>query len=294
MNQITRTEQDGIEFFTIAATGESGTSQSGLAILTGVNQSTISRLEKSLTTNTTSESPEPSLDKDETLMREAPSESLKPWMGKVLTLMCNDENLVVDGKPAGNLVIYRADFCAAVIQHYAFKGNKVAQHSLSKFTAMGINTWIQGITHWDSTPVDLQNIIATAQKFLGQYIQRQDATEQKVEQLAERVQQHESEVDRIFHPDGKFFSIRGWAKLHKVKVSKQEAIDMGRQATKLSKHLGVEIDKLQDPRYGEVNIYHETILEKVFESEDALPEPKPPTENRTLPAAKTTTTPQPA
>jgi hypothetical protein len=273
MNQVTRTEQDGIEFFTIAATGESGTSQSGLAILAGMSQQAMSDLEKTLT-------------------GKAPSESLEPWMGKALTLTGNDEDLVVNGKPAGNLVIYRADFCAAVIQHYAFKGNKVAQHSLSKFTAMGINTWIQGITHWDSTPVDLQNIIATAQKFLGQYIQRQDATEQKVEQLAERVRQHEGEVDRIFHPDGKFFSIRGWAKLHKVKVSKQEASDMGRQATKLSKHSGVEIDKLQDPRYGEVNIYHETILRQVFEAEvEALPEPKPPTENRTLSAAPT---PQPA
>jgi hypothetical protein len=57
---------------------------------------------------------------------------------------------------------------------------------------------------------------------------------------------------------------------------------MGRQATKLSKSLGVDIDKLEDPRYGEVNIYHETILRQVFEPEQsALPEPKPPTQNRT-------------
>jgi hypothetical protein len=280
MNQITRTEQDGIEFFTIAATGESGMSQSGLAILSGVNQSTISRLNKSLACETPSESLEPSLDNDEPLVREAPSESLKPWVGKVKTLTTESEYK--------NATIYRADFCAAVIQHYAFKGNKVAQHSFSKFAGIGINTWIQGITHWDSTPVDLQNIIATAQKFLGQYIQRQDVVEQKVEQLAERVQQHEGEVDRIFHPDGKFFSIRGWAKLHKVKVSKQEASDMGRQATKLSKHLGVEIDKLQDPRYGEVNIYHEVVLLQVFESEESvLPEPKPPTEDRTVPVLAT-------
>jgi hypothetical protein len=193
MNEITRTEQDGIEFFTIAATGESGMSQSGLAILSGVTQQAISKLDKSLTTDTT-------------------SERLKPWLGKVKTLTTESEYK--------NATIYRADFCAAVIQYYAFKGNTVAQHSLSNFAETGINTWIQGITRWDSTPVDLQNIIATAQKFLGQYIQRQDVVEQKVEQLEERVQQHEGEVERIFHPDGKFFSIRGWAKLNKVKVTK--------------------------------------------------------------------------
>jgi hypothetical protein len=262
MNQITRTEQDGIEFFTIAATGESGTSQAGLAILSGVSHQAVSKLDKSLATNTT-------------------SESLEPWVGKVKTLATNAEYK--------NATIYRADFCAAVIQHYAFAGNKVAQLSLSKFTAMGINTWIQGITHWDSTPVDLQNIITTAQKFLGQYMERQGVVEQKVGQLEERVQQHEGEIERIFHPDGKFFSIRGWAKLHKVKVSKQEASDMGRQATRLSKTLGVDIDKLEDPRYGEVNIYHETILRQVFEAEEStLPEPKPPKENRTVQAALAT------
>jgi hypothetical protein len=59
---------------------------------------------------------------------------------------------------------------------------------------------------------------------------------------------------------------------------------MGRQATKLSKSLGVDIDKLEDPRYGEVNIYHETILRQVFEPEQsALPEPKPPTQNPSHP-----------
>lgn len=270
MNQITRTEQDGIEFYTIAATGESGMSQSGLAILAGMSQQAISDVEKTLTGKSSSKSPEPSPGNGKTLTGKAPSESLKPWMGKALTLVRDDENLIINGVPAGNLTIYHADFCAAVIQHYAFKGNKVAQHSLSKFTAMGISTWIQGITQWDSTPVDLQNMIATAQKFLGQYIERQDITEQKVEQLEQRVQQHEGEVERIFHPDGKFFSIRGWAKLHKVKVSKQDASDMGRQATRLSKTLGVDIDKLEDPRYGEVNIYHETILRQVFAFEEAI------------------------
>jgi hypothetical protein len=248
MTQLIRIEQEGIEFFTVTATGESGMSQSGLATLAGVNQSTISDLEK-------------------TLMCKSPSETLNPWLGIHSTLVCQGMNAMVNGKPAGNLTVYYADFCAAVIQHYAFKGNKAAQFSLSKFAGMGINTWIQGITRWDSTPVDLQNIIATAQKFLGQYLDRQEVVEQKIGQLEELVHQHDGEVDRIFHPDGKFFSIRGWSKLHKIRVSKQEANDLGRQATKLSKQLGVDIDKLEDPRYGEVNIYHEIILRQVFESE---------------------------
>ncbi|NKB17286.1 MAG: hypothetical protein HC770_02850, partial [Pseudanabaena sp. CRU_2_10] len=41
---ITRVERDGVEFFTINATGESGMSESGLARLCGVTQQAISKL----------------------------------------------------------------------------------------------------------------------------------------------------------------------------------------------------------------------------------------------------------
>jgi ribosome-binding protein aMBF1 (putative translation factor) len=45
---VMRAEQNGVEFYTVEATGESGMSQSGLAALVGVDQSTISKLEKTL------------------------------------------------------------------------------------------------------------------------------------------------------------------------------------------------------------------------------------------------------
>jgi hypothetical protein len=42
MTQIIRAVEDGVEFFTVEATGESRMSYSGLANLSGVNQSSIS------------------------------------------------------------------------------------------------------------------------------------------------------------------------------------------------------------------------------------------------------------
>jgi hypothetical protein len=84
--------------------------------------------------------------------------------------------------------------------------------------------------------------------------------------LEELVHQHDGEIERIFHPDGKYFSIRGYSKKLKKQLSKKEASTLGRAATKMSRQLGVAIDKLEDPRYGEVNIYHESILEQVFNS----------------------------
>lgn len=44
-------EQTGVEFYTVATTGESGISISGLAILCGVTQQAISKLVKGVTTN---------------------------------------------------------------------------------------------------------------------------------------------------------------------------------------------------------------------------------------------------
>ncbi len=237
MSQIIRSEQDGIEFYTIAATGESGMSQSGLAILAGVSQQSISKLEKTLTTK-------------------SPSETLKDWVCIPLALTTNSEYK--------NATIYSSAYCAAVIRHYAYDGNQVAQHSLDKFAAIGINTWIQCITNWDSAPVDLQNIISTAQKFLGQYLEKCQIVEQRVDELTELVHQHDGEVDRIFHPDGQYFSIRGYSRKLKQQVTNQEASQKARAAAKISHQLGIAIDMLEDPRYGEVNIYHESILEQVF------------------------------
>jgi len=120
MSTIIRHIQDQIEFFTDTTTKQSGISISGLALLCGVNQSTITRL----------------LDN---LMHKTPSKWLQPLVGKDLTL-CTAR------KQGGQVKVISAFACSKVIQHYAFQGVEVAQYSLDKFSEIGINTWIQGIT----------------------------------------------------------------------------------------------------------------------------------------------------
>ncbi|MCY6494617.1 helix-turn-helix domain-containing protein, partial [Leptolyngbya sp. GGD] len=130
MELIRREEGEGddkIEFYTVVLTGQSGMSQSGLAVLAGVDQSTLSRLET-------------------TLMHSAPSETLKPFQGKSLTLMI--DNPKIEGKPVGNLKIYKSSYCAAVLKHYAEQGRQIAVFSLIKFAEKGIDSWIQEITGW--------------------------------------------------------------------------------------------------------------------------------------------------
>lgn len=124
--KIIRNEQNGVEFFTLKATGESGLNQTGLAVLSGVSQPAINQLITAL-------------------ISKAPSKWLEPWLNKELTLISNHSS---SDQKTRNITIYKAEFCAAVIQHYAFKGNETAQQSLHNFSAAGITLWIQRQTQW--------------------------------------------------------------------------------------------------------------------------------------------------
>ena len=105
---ILRYEENGIEFFTVEATGESGISHRGLAILCGVAHWTINDLVKNLEAKKA-------------------AKRLKAFVGKELHLEG------VYKKQGGEIKILRADFCAAVIKHYALEGRSTAEHSMDKF-----------------------------------------------------------------------------------------------------------------------------------------------------------------
>ena len=133
---ILRYELDGIEFFTVQATGESGISHSGLAILCGVSKQAIDKLVKNLPTSKL-------------------PKRLKAFIDKDLHLTTNYH------KKGGQVKILRADFCAATIKHYALEGREIAEHSMDKFMTLGINTWIQSITGWQMRSPDTDNTVAS-------------------------------------------------------------------------------------------------------------------------------------
>lgn len=119
-----------MEFYTIKANGESGMSRNSLAKMCGVSGQTLSALEN-------------------TLAKKAPSYYLKPYVNQGFTLAKSDQVIfTVEGKKVGNLTLYKSDYCAAVITHYAMKGNQIALHYLGNFCAFGITKWIHGITGW--------------------------------------------------------------------------------------------------------------------------------------------------
>jgi hypothetical protein len=123
-HQFVRRVENDIEFFTNEATGESGISVSGLARLCGVSHPAIIQLSQAL-------------------VSKSPSEWLEPLVGMPLTLVSNASS---SDPKLRNAKIIRDEACAHIITHYAFMGKETARYSLTKFAAIGVRTWIQGIT----------------------------------------------------------------------------------------------------------------------------------------------------
>jgi prophage antirepressor-like protein len=61
-----------------------------------------------------------------------------------------------------------------------------------------------------------------------------------------------------------YWTITAWCKLNDLKISLDEAMLRGREATKLSNEWRAEIGKVHDERFGLVNSYREDVLEEVF------------------------------
>lgn len=134
-NSIIRCEQDGVEFFTVQATGESGMSLSGLARLCGVTPDATSKLLKSVPTSSCPK-----------FLKDLQSEDFGD-----LTLST--------GSSYKNITIVKDKVCAYILEWYAFESqrtNDTARYSYRQFAKTGVRIWIQGITGWQqSQPLSL-------------------------------------------------------------------------------------------------------------------------------------------
>jgi hypothetical protein len=122
---ITRVIEDGVEFFTINATGVSGMSISGLARLCGVDEKSIRMFLKRLSVRTS-------------LLESIPEAFL-------------EAGFKFGHGGWKNVKVVPAEICALAIEYYARESRrktKEALFALCKFAKMGIERWIQGITGW--------------------------------------------------------------------------------------------------------------------------------------------------
>jgi hypothetical protein len=114
-----RVEQNGVEYYTINATGESGMSLNGLAGLCGVPDQAIVEVLQQIAARVTR------------------SPSLKPFFDRNLYLPVNAES---------GAKILKSDACMAIIQYFAFdtlNPTPEAKSSFERFAYMGIAAAIQ-------------------------------------------------------------------------------------------------------------------------------------------------------
>ena len=143
---ITRVERDGVEFFTIDATGESGMSESGLARLCGVTQQSMNTFLKSLRNLPTGKNDQ---------------NALNPALDGNVWLQARGLS-AIEKTQIRNLAVVRADACAMVIEHYGFYSKYKTPEALfafQKFARLGITGWIQEATHWHGNAVPRNGIV---------------------------------------------------------------------------------------------------------------------------------------
>ena len=140
---VTRVIRDGVEFFTIEATGESGMSESGLALLCCVSHQAVNKVVRSLVAT---------WDQDK---------SLEPHRNRGVRLQPSKDSKTSRGDNA-DISLIRAEACAKVIEYYAFESKYKTQEALfayRKFAAAGITSWIQGITNWHGNAIPKNGIV---------------------------------------------------------------------------------------------------------------------------------------
>jgi hypothetical protein len=66
------------------------------------------------------------------------------------------------------------------------------------------------------------------------------------------------------------FTVKGFANLNDVKVNREQALKLGRCASKLCRQGGITPGRTRDETFGEINNYPESILEAVFKEASLL------------------------
>jgi hypothetical protein len=135
---FTRVIQDGVEFYTLNATGKCGVSESGVARLCGVSHQAITKLLNRVVAT-----------------KHLPK-SLQAFAGRELRLQLNLDQKI--DQAYTRIAWIEAEAVAAIIEYYAFDARRpteAARFAYRKFARMGIERWIQGITNWrnDEEPV---------------------------------------------------------------------------------------------------------------------------------------------
>jgi len=108
-----------------------------------------------------------------------------------------------------------------------------------------------------------QALVAQEEAMLKMQLEQQ-LQAQKLSEIESLTHQHDGEIDRIFNPNGHYFSVTGYfSKFLKQPISIQKASAIGKRCSRYCREHAISIEPLTDPRFGEVNSYPEDVI-KMF------------------------------
>ncbi len=108
-------------------------------------------------------------------------------------------------------------------------------------------------------------------EFLLHQAQRMVDQERKMKQIETEQKKQSLELEeikaKVTTTNSDFYTVSGFAAIRNLRhLDVNKANLLGRLASKLSRHYGIDIGKVKDERYGSVNTYHIDILTEAFRS----------------------------
>jgi hypothetical protein len=105
------------------------------------------------------------------------------------------------------------------------------------------------------------NLLVEQERRLKQLELENKLNTQRLHEVEDLVNQHDSELDRVFNPYGHYYSVLGYHKLQGGSaLSIKQASSIGKQCTKYCKDNDIPIEKINDPRFGQINSYPEQVI----------------------------------
>jgi hypothetical protein len=201
-------------------------------------------------------------------------------VGHYLDLKSTDEYLEALSSdteiPISDLVIVVKGGDLSVVQQGTWAHKLVAvdfaQWCNVKFRIWANKTILNAISEKAHPETKQMSQLELLQVIINQAVEnerRQLQQERELQTLKSSVEEQNkvvnAELDRIENCHGRYFTIMGYASYHKFTIGLPEAKLKGKAATKLCKENDLPVNICKDPRFGKVNSYPESVLDKIFD-----------------------------
>jgi TolA-binding protein len=109
-------------------------------------------------------------------------------------------------------------------------------------------------------PLSMEEIMITQLQGMIEQKKRLERVETTQQQLVAEIQEVKAKQSTIAT---EYYSVSGWYGLHKRPLDLSLSQAVGNKANKLSKSMGILVGKAYDAKYGQVNTYHQDVLQTV-------------------------------